>query len=71
MATMLWRAQGNPAAEQETALYEVSSDEDWLTSGQWREAKEALGIAYNRQRTIQLDAARTRAEIAAFLYRCR
>lgn len=65
--TMLWRAQGKPAAEQETAFKDVSSDEYYAQAVAWAKEK---GIAQaNSKGRFNPDAACTRAEIAAFLYR--
>ena len=65
--TMLWRAQGKPAAEQETAFKDVSSDEYYAQAVAWAKEK---GIAQaNSKGRFNQDAACTRAEIAAFLYR--
>ena len=65
--TMLWRAQGKPEAEQETAFKDVSSDEYYAQAVAWAKEK---GIAQaNSKGRFNPDAACTRAEIAAFLYR--
>ena len=62
-----WRAQGKPAAEQETAFKDVSSDEYYAQAVAWAKEK---GIAQaNSKGRFNPDAACTRAEIAAFLYR--
>ena len=65
--TMLWRAQGKPAAEQETAFKDVSADEYYAQAVAWAKEK---GIAQaNSKGRFNPDAACTRAETAAFLYR--
>ncbi len=65
--TMLWRAQGKPEAEQETAFKDVSSDEYYAQAVAWAKEK---GIAQaNSKGRFNPDAACTRAETAAFLYR--
>ena len=58
---------GKPAAEQETAFKDVSSDEYYAQAVAWAKEK---GIAQaNSKGRFNPDAACTRAEIAAFLYR--
>ena len=65
--TMLWRAQGKPAAEQETVFKDVSADEYYARAVAWAKEK---GIAQaNSKGRFNPDAACTRAETAAFLYR--
>ncbi len=65
--TMLWRAQGKPAAEQETAFKDVSADEYYARAVAW--AKEKGITQANNKGRFNPDAACTRAETAAFLYR--
>ena len=65
--TMLWRAQGKPEAEKETAFKDVSSDKYYAQAVAWAKEK---GIAQaNSKGRFNPDAACTRAETAAFLYR--
>ena len=65
--TMLWRAQGKPAAEQETAFKDVSADEYYARAVAWAKEK---GIAQaNSKGRFNPDAGCTRAEMAVFLYR--